>query len=1021
MRVRPHSLIPVIMLPVLVVTACGDPTTEPDPPTVPKPVAIALSPPEATLSFIGETAVFAATVTDQYGAPFDASVSWSGDADGVFSVASSASASASAVAKAIANGSGTITASFMELSATASVTVAQVPTTALVSSGADQEALPGASLAEPVFVEVSDRGGTPVPGLAVRFTPNDNHGSVDPDSTDTDSSGQASTLWTLGSKVGPQILTASVPDGPRLRVTATGSYGSAIEIVAGRRQRALPGAVLREPIVVRVLNKRQRPVAGTTVLFTPEPSHGSVNSDTVTTDEAGEAAVVWTLGDSVGTQSLNASVPFGPSIPITATGLTGVGVCDRTPEVRDALVSATNRRHCSEVTSHQLARITSFPPRSPFWIGVTHLYEDDFAGLTGLDSLNLGPRRLDDSTPWFQLSELPPRVFSDLRSLKSLTLSHHNLETLPESVFSPLTQLEHLSLSGNPITHLPIRVFRDLTNLQSLELTIGPDASSSLFQGLSSSASPAETGDGSSATMSPLAALQEYGSLDAWREAMQAKALPRAPEPPALARVTNPSTGSFPAGLFTALVRLRDLSIETGFSTFPPDALHGATSLRSLRINGPTDIPDGLLSGFSDLENLWLLVSAVETNGLRGLTALRKLNLEVSDIAPGAFRDLASLERLWLYISGSKASLPPDLLSPLSHLSFLTIGGTQLEELPRLSHLTVLKGLSLWRIPVPTIEAHNIPASPKLTTLFIRDTRIGQIPARVFANAPQLDVIGLHNNRNLTRLDPLAFAGLGKLRYIQIFSNKVRALPTGVFSDLRELRIVWLDRERELEVIAEGALSDLLSLEQLAFTLEPLALTSGGNKLTSLPEDAFANLPKLRLLWFHHYPIADLPPDAFAGKPELRTLRFEHNRITRLHPGVFLGPAKLTDVRFCGNPGAAFPLHVSLMRTDTDALSAPGPASIVVGVKEGAPFDLALELSASSGSLSADTTTVPAGALVSDAITVTASAGDTTGVVLSMEILPSSTFFHWCYHIPARGPRYLGIYPKLGDPITLFR
>lgn len=104
-------------LPVLVTliafAGCGE--TEPDPP---RAAAIAISPASATLVTIGETATFTATVTDQYGDAFNATVTWSSDAPGVFTVANG-------VVTAVTNGTGMVTASVGDLSATASVTVSE--------------------------------------------------------------------------------------------------------------------------------------------------------------------------------------------------------------------------------------------------------------------------------------------------------------------------------------------------------------------------------------------------------------------------------------------------------------------------------------------------------------------------------------------------------------------------------------------------------------------------------------------------------------------------------------------------------------------------------------------------------------------------------------------------------------------------------------------------------------------------------------------------------------------------------
>ena len=116
-RVRVRAL----GLACVVVAGCGDGgsggTTPPEPPDPPRPTAISVSPTSVELTALGETATFTASVTDQYGAAFNATVAWSGDAPEVFSI------SAAGVATAVGNGAGTVTATFQGLVARASVAV----------------------------------------------------------------------------------------------------------------------------------------------------------------------------------------------------------------------------------------------------------------------------------------------------------------------------------------------------------------------------------------------------------------------------------------------------------------------------------------------------------------------------------------------------------------------------------------------------------------------------------------------------------------------------------------------------------------------------------------------------------------------------------------------------------------------------------------------------------------------------------------------------------------------------------
>ena len=92
----------------------GGTVTPPDPP---RPVAISVSPESVEFTVLGETETFTASVTDQNGRAFDATVQWSSDAPDVFRI------SATGVATAWGNGTGTVRATFRELVGTASVAV----------------------------------------------------------------------------------------------------------------------------------------------------------------------------------------------------------------------------------------------------------------------------------------------------------------------------------------------------------------------------------------------------------------------------------------------------------------------------------------------------------------------------------------------------------------------------------------------------------------------------------------------------------------------------------------------------------------------------------------------------------------------------------------------------------------------------------------------------------------------------------------------------------------------------------
>ena len=88
--------------------------------------------------------------------------------------------------------------------------------------------------------------------------------------------------------------------------------------VGGDAQTGSPGAPLVEPLVGRLLDAGESPVAGMAVSFSPAAGSGSVTPAAATTDPAGEAQTSWTLGDAAGRQSVIASVAEGPNAVFTA-------------------------------------------------------------------------------------------------------------------------------------------------------------------------------------------------------------------------------------------------------------------------------------------------------------------------------------------------------------------------------------------------------------------------------------------------------------------------------------------------------------------------------------------------------------------------------------------------------------------------------------------------------------------------------------------------------------------------------
>ncbi|MXW16455.1 MAG: hypothetical protein F4139_14740 [Gemmatimonadetes bacterium] len=190
---------------LLALAACGDNGSEPDPGA--RPTSITITPQSATLTYVGATARFTARITDQNGDSYPGTVTWSASDPAIFTVAADGEVTATG------GGTGTLTASFEDISATASVNVDQLPFALVAFLGDGQDGAAGETLADPLVVRAEDAAGAPVMGLLVTFEAAAGDGSADPVTDTTLSDGTAWSWWTLGDGSGVHLLTASLEDG----------------------------------------------------------------------------------------------------------------------------------------------------------------------------------------------------------------------------------------------------------------------------------------------------------------------------------------------------------------------------------------------------------------------------------------------------------------------------------------------------------------------------------------------------------------------------------------------------------------------------------------------------------------------------------------------------------------------------------------------------------------------------------------------------------------------------------------
>ncbi len=199
---------------LFVAAGCGGGDAGPSAPDPPRATSISIGASSFVLNYIGQTRILEARVLDQNGRSMSAQIAWSSSDSLV--VRSEGGGRVTAVSP----GAAAITASAEGLAASVQARVTQQPASMRVVSGNDQRGGPNEELPEPLVVEVRDRGNHGIAGIAVEFAPATGDGSVQEARVSADSSGRASTSWTLGDHYGSHDLIAKTSLGVQTSFSA---------------------------------------------------------------------------------------------------------------------------------------------------------------------------------------------------------------------------------------------------------------------------------------------------------------------------------------------------------------------------------------------------------------------------------------------------------------------------------------------------------------------------------------------------------------------------------------------------------------------------------------------------------------------------------------------------------------------------------------------------------------------------------------------------------------------------------
>ena len=198
---------------------------------------------------------------------------------------------------------------------------ALVATFISVNAGSNgQTGVAGQQLANPISVHVTDQNSNALAGVSVTWAVVGAGGSVSAASSLTNANGDATVLWTVGSAVGLDSLTASIATGASVTITATVTASpSQLLKVSGDNQSVTAGTN-SQPLVVRVENAANAGIGGATVTWAITSGGGALNATSTVTDANGNTSVVLATNPAPGTATVTATGPSGSVQTFTITG-----------------------------------------------------------------------------------------------------------------------------------------------------------------------------------------------------------------------------------------------------------------------------------------------------------------------------------------------------------------------------------------------------------------------------------------------------------------------------------------------------------------------------------------------------------------------------------------------------------------------------------------------------------------------------------------------------------------------------
>ena len=197
----------------------------------------------------------------------------------------------------------------------------------VAAAGNNQTGVAATTLPIPLKVSLQDpytNKRVTTSGIPITFSASGKAGSFSRPTAITDSSGAATTSYTLSAKPGNYTITASSPGyaNATFLVTATVGSPASLSISSGNLQKEPVASLLPVPLKVKIKDVKGNGISGMSVSFSDAGVGGALSTPTTTTDSSGYASTSYTTGIRSGVVSITAAAA-GLSSVLKETVLAG--------------------------------------------------------------------------------------------------------------------------------------------------------------------------------------------------------------------------------------------------------------------------------------------------------------------------------------------------------------------------------------------------------------------------------------------------------------------------------------------------------------------------------------------------------------------------------------------------------------------------------------------------------------------------------------------------------------------------